>query len=700
MSAIPASALPVVLETISQHATAYHIHDDFNRAGKNNSYSARHPEKGLDYRFSNDGIRINALQAVPIQLHVKAYGFGGAIQPVSPTTAPVVSGARIDYQYDDLSEWFINSPLGLEHGFTLQAPPAGQDDSGHMVIELGYNGDLSMRLMPDKRGVQFFDGNGLPVYRYSHLAAWDANGRALKSQITLADSGLSIQVDVQDAEFPVTVDPLFETESRLVASNGSSENRFGFSVAVDGEWMAIGAIYAEDGAVNSAGAVYMFRRTSGQWTQFLPAFDDGILHGNSSASAFFGHDVALQYNSVSGSPMLVVGAIGESLNAGAAYVYEFGQFCFEIDTGNYDCWDQKARLTGSGAGGADRFGKSVAIDSGTIVIGAYSDEGPSPAGSNTGAVYVYKCETLLFDGDGYCAAWSEQIQLYQPSQYFGWDVAIDDDLIAIGAHSDDAAGSNAGAVFAYRKTQTGDSGFPFFTPIYEWLLEQKITAGTQAGDGLGYSVAVAGDELVAGAYQASNGTANSGVARVYSYSGSWNLDATLLPLQSDNITPDGADLDGFGRSVDFIRGSYPGQDDYIMVGAPANDDAGSNSGSAYLYQRDASNWVQVRKFTANDATASASYGSAVALDATTLCIGAAVDDGQANNAGAAYAYTNPLRGYLDLQLSSNTVETGNSQVTATIKLDIPGVVAPHASLAGQIVYLDIINPLGWPERLV
>ena len=715
LSEIPSSALPVVLNAISDNLPAYHIQPSQkpaeNLTGNNARHIAHNPAQQIDFIFDAHGFKTNnpIPNARQLQLQLTGYGYADDIRLIKPVKPAVTAQGRIEYHYDKLSEWYINSPLGLEHGFTLNAPPLNSSSSdinknNNAVVQLTYDTELKARSMPDGQGVQFVDVNGKPVYRYSRLKAWDANGQMLQTsmhvQNGMQNNMLSLQVDVQQAQFPITVDPLFENETKLTASNGLAGDGFGFSVDVDGEWMAVGAPIADAPGKTSTGAVYTFRRQGTTWSQFVDDRSIGFLEGNSVSLARFGFDVAIRQTSSSGSPILVVGARSETNTAGAMYVYEFGWFCSDIDLGDYQCWGQKTRLVGSQVTSNDQFGYSVDIDNDTIVVGALHDEGPSPATIGTGAAYVFKCNVILFGGfgpgGGYCANWNEEKQLLPGvgallNDSFGIDVSIDDGLIAVGASSDDSAAIDAGAVYMFRNIVVGNSGVPFFTPIFDWVLEQKITEGALAGDNFGRSVAVAGNKLVAGASLANDGP-NTGAARVYSYSASWNLDATLLPLQSDNVTPD-AVSSLFGYSVDFNLGSYPGQDDYILVGAfLTGGAAGGAAGSAYLYQRNGSSWAQVKKYTASDASANDFYGRSVAMDASTLVIGADLDDDKGSGSGSVYLYRSPTGTSVDLQLSSNSLVLGSTLVTSTTTLSVAGIAAPDALLAGQSVTLTITGP--------
>jgi RHS repeat-associated protein len=96
---------------------------------------------------------------------------------------------------------------------------------------------------------------------------------------------------------------------------------------------------------------------------------------------------------------------------------------------------------------------------------------------------------------------------------------------------------------------------------------------------------------------------------------------------------DAAAEDYFGVSV-AVSG------DYAVVGAYADDDAGSSSGSAYVFKRTGTSWSQQAKLTASDAAAGDQFGSSAAIWGDSLIVGARLDDdGAVADSGSAYVFT-------------------------------------------------------------
>ena len=109
-------------------------------------------------------------------------------------------------------------------------------------------------------------------------------------------------------------------------------------------------------------------------------------------------------------------------------------------------------------------------------------------------------------------------------------------------------------------------------------------------------------------------------------------------LQRATLTADdGAASDYFGVSVSI-------DGDTMVIGAEGDDDKGSSSGSAYVFTRDTpgditSDWTQVAKLTAGDGAASDNFGLSVSIDGDTMVIGAYADDDKGSNSGSAYVFS-------------------------------------------------------------
>ena len=323
---------------------------------------------------------------------------------------------------------------------------------------------------------------------------------------------------------------------------------------------------------------------------------------------------------------LVVGAFFQDSFKGAAFI-------FDADGTN------PIKVTASDAAGFDEYSISVAIGNSKVVVGSISDD---DGGSNSGSAYVYN-----LDGTGEVKITASDAAA---NDFFGSSVAIGNSKVAVGARKEDAGGSDAGAVYVYNLDGTG---------------EVKITASdAAANDEFGSAVAIANNKVYVGSPR---GELSSGTGSVYIYnldgSGESKITASdginyakfgsslatghdklvvgaegevgavyVYDLDGSNevkiTASDGAMTDKFGHAVAI--GSNK-----IVVGAFQDDDDGSSSGSAYVYNLDGTGEV---KITASDAAAGDEFGSAVAVGGDKVYVGAGKEDTGGGDTGSIYIY--------------------------------------------------------------
>ncbi len=278
----------------------------------------------------------------------------------------------------------------------------------------------------------------------------------------------------------------------------------------------------------------------------------------------------------------VIGAPGKDSGTGAAYVF--------VRSGT--TWSQQAKLTASDGAPYDAFGTFSSISENTTLVGA-------PYGGNgTGAAYVF-----VRSG----TTWSQQAKLTAsdaaPFVSFGIYVALDGDTALIGA--------------VYKNNQT-EAAYVFVRNGTTWSQQARLTAGDGAsGDGFGGSIN--GDAAVIGAPGKRRGT---GAAYVYVRNGTnWSQEAKLT-------ASDGLPGDLFGNRVSLGR-------DTALVTAPGKDNA---TGAAYVYVRNGTNWSQEAKLGANDTAAGDAFGLGLSLDGEIAVIGAPGDDDRGTDSGSAYLF--------------------------------------------------------------
>ncbi len=200
----------------------------------------------------------------------------------------------------------------------------------------------------------------------------------------------------------------------------------------------------------------------------------------------------------------MVGAFGDDdkgQTSGSVYVYDLTKT--SADTGF------ETKITASDGEPSDYFGRSVAIDGTTLVVGAYRDD---DNGSDSGSVYVYDL-TKTPEDDGFETKITASDGAVDDR--FGQTVAIDGTTLVVGAYFDDANATDSGSVYVYDLTKnSGDDGF-----------ETNITASDGAeSDYFGVSIALNGTTLVVGAYLDDDKGTDSG--SVYVYNGTFGSGTT------------------------------------------------------------------------------------------------------------------------------------------------------------------------------
>ncbi|MGH9018123.1 MAG: FG-GAP repeat protein, partial [Acidimicrobiales bacterium] len=256
-------------------------------------------------------------------------------------------------------------------------------------------------------------------------------------------------------------------QAELLASDGASNDEFGWSVAISGSTVVVGAPARDFGI----GAAYVFSDGGGTWTQQAE-----LTGSDSSGGDKFGSSVV-----AASASQVMVGAKGHAAT-GAVYVFS--------DSGGP--WGQAQELSDPEGGADDMFGWSMATSGATLVVSAVK------AHNDTGAVFVYTP-----DGDG---NWTERAELSAAdgfaNDYFGDKVAISGNRIVAGA-----PGHNSEQGAAYVFSGSGAT----------WKQTDELTASDgQHNDCFGWAVGLAGKTVLVGAEQTDN---DNGAAYVFKLKG-------------------------------------------------------------------------------------------------------------------------------------------------------------------------------------
>ncbi|MEM7515357.1 MAG: FG-GAP repeat protein [Planctomycetota bacterium] len=496
------------------------------------------------------------------------------------------------------TEWVQDfAPGQAAHGYVLEETPRASGELLRLRVASTSCDFASPQPFGDGLAFERLSTGG--VLTYTGLYVYDATGRVLSSHFEVEENGFAIVIDDEEAVLPIVVDPLLAyQEAQILASDAELDDLFGHSVDLDGDTLVVGAPQTDDLCVLDpfcdSGGVYVYTRTAGAWTQQGPKIIDTV---NGAAGDDFGFSVAVDGDTmVIGAP----GHTGAGSNSGAFYVYTRTAGVWSLETGPitpvgaaaedqvgstvavdgdtlvvggrfHDAtvaeggaawvytraatvWTEIQKLEGSATAFFDQFGSSVAVEDDRIVVGAPNHDAPM---SDAGTAYVFEPAGLF---------WSEVAQISASdgsgSDRFGASVSIDGDYIAVGARFGDRSTTDPGAVYVYERSGAG-----------VWAQEAKLLASDlSGGDRFGVSVDIEGTRLAIGAHFDNQEGIRSGSAYVFDRTGpaTWEQQTKLVAL-------DAMPGNEFGSSV-----SVSG--DTVTVGSPLFDGgAGADQGAVYAW---------------------------------------------------------------------------------------------------------------------
>jgi hypothetical protein len=320
----------------------------------------------------------------------------------------------------------------------------------------------------------------------------------------------------------------------------------------------------------------------------------------------------------------------------------------------------QAYLKASNTDASDNFGRKVAIDGDTLVIGVPDESsngtGVNPAApaqtnnlaSGSGAVYVFVRSGEIWTQQAYIKASNAQA-----GDGFGTSVALSVDTLVVGAPGEDSngIGVNPAAPAQTDNSASGSGAVYVFTRAgTTWSQQAYVKASnTEASDGFGTSVGISSDTLAVGATgedssatgvggsQIDNTAPGSGAIYVFTRSGTtWSQQAYVKASNTDAN-------DNFGTSVS-ISGSMlvvgsPGEDSNlttVLQGSPNNlttGDGAIDAGAVYTFVNNGGVWSQQDYVKASNTGTLDAFGTSVAVSGDTLVAGATGEDGNATGVG-------------------------------------------------------------------
>ncbi len=338
--------------------------------GVSGSVRAPHTALGVEAVFDTDGMSLLWGESRSVTLRFGVIGRHGAMRPVGSSGALATASNRVTLEHGEgLREWWLNGPLGIEHGAVIAERPSGpglEDGQGALVLTVEVKGATAA--LDGEGGARLLLPNGTMALRYTDLFVEDAAGAPLPAEMQVVEGNIELRIDDGGALYPLYVDPLIWAEQKkLLASDGLAGDDFGSSASISGDTAIVGAPDDKGKAVWS-GSVYVFVRNNAVWTeqQRLIASDGGVFDE-------FGCSVTIAGDTA------IVGAYGDDdngIDSGAAYVF----------TRSGGIWTQKQKLLASDGLAGDYFGVSVTINGDTTIVGASRDD---DNGSGSGSAYVF-----------------------------------------------------------------------------------------------------------------------------------------------------------------------------------------------------------------------------------------------------------------------------------------------------------------------
>lgn len=585
-------------------------------------------------------------------LALHRWGRGAAVETALPVE-PRPRGNRVDYDRAGLVEWYLNSPDGLEQGFTLARRPEGE---GALHLELALTGTLDPVLSTDRLSITFRDSVGTTVLHYGDLVVTDASDRILRSWFEgFAEGGVrGIRIVVEDtgARYPLSVDPLLKTAA-WIKVGGSAGGQLGFSVApagdIDGDGygdVVIGVPYLDGGSVDEGAVFVYYGSPSG--IQNTP-----VWFQSEGTSANFGYAVATAGDvNGDGYSDVVVGAPsynGGFAAEGAAFVYLGGA----TGLATTPAWRAESNQASAHLGAAVAPAGDVNGDGyGDVIVGAPNyDNGETDEGA--AFVWLGSATGLGTNGSPGNADWYADGDVAGTTGWrnFGVSVSIAGDVngdsygdILVGDAEHERAFLWYGSA-----TGLGPSGGPSEN---DWMVTDPL-----AGSYFGFAVAAAGDvnadgrsDILVGAYRWESAAAENDEGKLFFYYGS-----AAGPASVADWTWESNQLNGLGGRSVGTAGDVNG-DGYsdIVFGASAYTNGESQEGRVIVFHGSADGLGTSWKNEIDAATAAYGFSAMTAGDVngdgfSDLIVGAPYYDSGSNDVGAAFVYHGGPSGLVNVQ---------------------------------------------------
>ncbi|QRR00489.1 FG-GAP-like repeat-containing protein [Dyadobacter sandarakinus] len=530
--------------------------------------------------------------------------YAGSVKAYRVDTAARIEQAENELRihHKGFTEEYINNEAGIRQNFIIH-----EKRSEAALLKVKLNVEGARPVSAGINAVGFVQaGHEEARLTYNDFKCWDDEGQPLDGSVTIQGNDIVLAVNVKDAVYPITIDPIIANgtpanANTVLRSNQQGANAYAVASAgdVNGDGYSdvlVGAPFYDKGE-NDEGAVFVFQGSAAG----LNANAVLLLEGN-QVNAQFGTSVSTAgdvnadgYSDVLvGAPLYDKGQTDE----GAAFLYFgsaggiklAGAVTFEANQASAYFGQSVATI---GDANADGFSD--------IIVGAQLyDNGQT----NEGAAFIYKGSAGAIS-----AVAATVLESNQANASFGYSVAGAGDIngdgfgdVVVGSMLYDNGQDNEGAAFVFHSSAAG------VNPVAAIRLE-----GNQVAAIFGWSVSTAGDvngdgfsDIIVGAYSYDKGETNEGAAFIYHGSAagiSANAATTLESNQAEAVlgiaVACAGDVNGDGYSD-------------VIVGAKYYDKGQANEGAAFVYHGSAAGIYANAVATLESNQANAWLGTSVA----------------------------------------------------------------------------------------
>ncbi len=464
---------------------------EYEISGSNGSFRAPNRAQDLRATFTGDGVAVCA-RTGPAEWswswETVAWGRPGSMRAAGHSTREA-EGNRVEFHFgDDLTEWWINRPDGLEQGFTVPRAPGG---AGALVLR--GRGPDGLAADPVEGGLAFratdAPMDSSPLLLFDRLKAFDATGRELPSEMSWDDGFIELRIDDAGAEYPLDIDPVLTKYIQDPTPPSQFGATVGFSVHTAGDVNAdgfsdflVGAPGWDNGLLANTGRVFLFRGAS-IGIEPTPVWDAISI----APLANFGHCVSTAGDvNGDGYDDVIIGAPyynNGSGDEGRVYLY-YGTSAPGGYLQGSPAWSTASAFADSHYGWSVAGAGDVNGDGyDDVLVGAPDYEGFANP-TNSGAAYLY-----LGSASGPGAAPADAFFGASAAEYLGYCVSTAGDVnsdgladVVIGAPR---ARNNANAIVGKAYVYRGDGGGVEASPV--------TLLGNQTNAWFGASVHLAGD---------------------------------------------------------------------------------------------------------------------------------------------------------------------------------------------------------------